>query len=432
MSKERKVKANQEKIKFKRVRSKTKIGIIISIAVLIAVSISIFLFVDSDSNSVIQRILISGGVTGFIGLFVQLTYTFIKEIAFEKENNRRVAMIIVDVSFSRALASGVEKAFSTRTNYRLDIIRIEPEDPENPEEQDRKIIEEINECLKLGYNGIIVRTMRPIDEKMEKCLTRAIEETFLVLMDYDFSDAKREEILRSGTRVYGFIDAKWKGERGGCELISKLITKKLKDKKYICLCIDLHRENIPNAGEYMPAKRNELIMSSGVRDIANQYIPVTYHEGEDVNNEIVKELKKAKEEYKFTNDNNLVVICGYDTIARGLMEYAKMNDDLFYPNQEVVYVGYDGLRDHDGKRCILDFLGSKFVTIDIKADEQGEKVAKCLEVFLERRTVRPGQNYYSMDKPKLIHNLCDNFENYKYKYECKKTGKPCDPKNCAG
>lgn len=417
-------KINRGENKNKWGKFKEKHWITISILFLVGFTalISIVLIFNPDSETIFQRILIATGITAFIGLFMQLLHALNKEITSEKEENRKIAMIIVDVEFSRTLARGVKN----HTPYKLEIVRIKSH-PKNPDYQDLEIRQKVKIYSELGYDGIILRLMRPVNEKMEKSLMEVIrsEHTELILMDYDFSEAQRERI-RLEERSYGFVDSNWEGTAGGCELIGKLITKKLENRTdYVCLRIDLRAPEMEDAAHYIPMKRNKHIAGIISKKIEPQGINAEYNEGDDVG-EIIKALKEAKRNGTFNERDNLIIICGYDTIASRIMESVKEDVSLFSQDQEIIYIGYDGLRDSKKKSCIID-SGGKYVTIDINADEQGKQVWNCLKELFDEKNKR-GQNHKHIYEQKIIHNLCENFVEY---IGCEETDNGfCCPSTC--
>jgi len=324
----------------------------------------------------LQKVLIVAGIATFVGLFIQYLLTYLQEKSMRKV--QKIIMLTTKTSFSIAIAEGVAKAYARYPDCNLSVDYVNPDNS-----QDRNIRSKIKEHADENCDGLIVRLSKPIDSEMQDALMYAIKKTNLILMDYNFSDSqiqsqKMKELLE--TRSYGFIDSNWKI---GCDNIVKALEYKINsDKKtnsdYLCLCVKIHYRDIPNSSEYVISRRNSLILEKIIsHGIQSETVHVAYYEGQDEIKAIVPKLKN----FQYTGLKNLIIICGCDLIAHGLMEYSHINRDLFDMNERVIFIGYDGLKDYRGK-YIVDFLESKFsdyITVDVETDKQGEMAAETME-----------------------------------------------------
>lgn len=336
----------------------------ISMASIIGLVI-VFVFSLFKGNSIMD----SMGISGFIGMFVQMILTIIQNI-FEYRPES-VMFIAKNSSFSLKIMQGVILKSSTLNGVKLSTELIENGEISVSSQINEKIMKNIKK-----YDSFLIRID---DDNMEfhNVLDNLykLDKKFL-LLDKEISDSNKEITGTSPACVMSDF------QMGGKLLGSKI------------------------SGIYSPG------MNIVVSEVVNK------HESGIRISSLTSELLKNNIEYEkvelYSYDKNEflqkilkkgiiekcdILICPNDDIAYDLMRKLRIENEHYKNFKDIIFVGYDGLR--DGKNYKIDSYGFKYITIDTCPEIQGEE-AMDLIIKSESKDLI-GKKLKIM--PRLIHNL---------------------------
>lgn len=314
----------------------------------------------------------SMGISGFVGMFVQMILSILQNILYYKPEN--VLFIAKNSSFSIRIMQGIVLASATKPGVKLSTHLVQNGIVSASEEINNVILEN-----KKKYDSFIIRIDED-NEELHKLLDLLDKHNKkYVLVDKQVRDKNRESLGNNPSYVLSDFN------EGG-----KLIGEKI---------LEIYRECKDNINIMVC----EVVKSSTSVERSSGLVTVLIENGIKYKKVELTSYDKSETFEKLLNldliKNCDVLVCANDDLAVEIMKEIRKNQAKYNYKEDIIFVGYDGIKYNNNYR--LDDYGFKYITVDTCPEKQG---AEALELVLDLK-FNELFGRKELVKPKLYNNL---------------------------